>query len=189
LQIILLLYITWIPLRVAYCLRMFANRLILLPTADPSLCEGYMLHVRAASVHSILIATASSYTIPRPSADEEEGPLLPLRTLMELSGAPSRRPNINSKIKSGSGGSTAMVLEGAGAGADEGEGEEEGDGLANIDSIRPPALPPLDQSVGAIMSLLVEDIFGAAAENKEAQGTLRSNIKETKGDKVSHFTV
>ena len=150
-----------------------------------------MLHVRAASVHSILIATASSYSIPRPSADEEEGPLLPLRTLMELSGAPSRRPNINSKTKSGSGGSTAMVLEGAGAGAGagEGEGEEEGDGLANIDSIRPPALPPLDQSVGAIMSLLVEDIFGAAAENKEAQGTLRSNIKETKGDKVSHFTV
>ena len=45
------------------------------------------------------------------------------------------------------------------------------------------ALPPFDLCVGRIMELLVADLFGEAAESKEAQGAMIQTIKEAKGQK------
>jgi hypothetical protein len=45
-------------------------------------------------------------------------------------------------------------------------------------------LPPLDACADRIMRLCMEDLFGEAAEEKEAVGVLRNEVKEAKGAKT-----
>jgi len=45
-------------------------------------------------------------------------------------------------------------------------------------------LPPLDACTDKIMRLCLEDLFGEAAESKEAQDVLKNEVKEAKGAKT-----
>lgn len=56
-------------------------------------------------------------------------------------------------------------------------------GMPNVASLSDfvGSLPAFDRNVSGVMELVLEDLFGAAAEAKEAEGVIRGIVKEAKG--------
>jgi len=230
---------------------------LLLSSLRARLTHGYMLHVRAAALHAMLLSLTKKYSAPgqgtaaaitaappatttaaaavavvasssttnssshkggsRSEDDDGRYPVLPLPELARLADlrASLKHPSIAERAQAsrhewsaaafeaaGSKGRGGKGKGGKGKGKGKGKGgkgtEEEvaadpfkdgrGSGLyAGLEKPGVPlsaVLPPLDACTDKIMRLCLEDLFGEAAESKEAQDVLKNEVKEAKGAKT-----
>jgi len=231
---------------------------LLLSSLRARLTHGYMLHVRAAALHSMLLSLTKQYSAPgqgtaaitttaannataamttavavtssstttttksgslksvsRCEGDDGRYPVLPLPELARLADlrASLKHPSIAERAQASRHEWSAAAFEAAGSSKGKGKGKggkgkgkgkggwgtdeevaadpfKDGRGSGLHAAVEKPGvplsavLPPLDACADKIMRLCLEDLFGEAAESKEAQDVLRNEIKEAKGAKT-----
>ena len=152
------------------------------------LVMGYMLHVRAASLHAVVLSLSKAYAPP--PATDGRFPVLPVAEIERLAAARAalKHPSVLERARAAASEWSRDAFDAAAGAAGAAVGDGKGAGLAQC--LQTPGvamgevLPPLDGCAARVMELCMDDLFGEAAESREATGVVRSEVKEAKGSRT-----